>query len=84
MPVEVRLELSAVIRLQSDDPECQSLSDLVQDADCCALISPIVDLQYPDPCAVVESGELIEPFVRSGMRSRNFPSICRWWPGCAF
>ena len=56
------MELCAIVRLQREDPERESLSNLVQEADCRALITPIVDLQDSNTSAVVDRRELIEPF----------------------
>jgi hypothetical protein len=63
--MEARLELGTIVRLQCEDPERESLSNLVQEADGRTLIAPIVDLQDSDPRAVIDSGELIEPFARA-------------------
>ena len=60
VPVEPGLELGAVVRLQHLDTEREPLSNLVQETDCCALITPIVDFQNPDAGAVIDSGELVE------------------------
>ena len=63
VPVEARLELGAIVRLQHVDTEWQPLSNLVEEADRRALVAPIVDLQDSDTRAVVDGGELIEPFA---------------------
>ena len=64
VPMEPRLELCAIVRLQDQDTEREPLPNLVQETDCRALVAGIIDLQYSDTGAVVDGGELIEPFPR--------------------
>ncbi len=63
MPVEPRLELSAVIGLQHHDAEWESLSDFVQEPNSGALITPVVDLENAYPGAVIDGGELIKALL---------------------
>ena len=64
MPVELGLELCAIVSLQHMDTERESLSDLVEEPDRRALVAGIVDLENPDTGAVVDRGELVEAFAR--------------------
>ena len=65
MPMKPRLELGAVVRLKREDPEWEAFADLVQEADRRALIAGVVDLENAYTRAVVNRGELIQPFPRS-------------------
>jgi len=63
VPMEPGLELGSIVSLQNEDAERKSISNLVQELDCRALIAGIVDLQDSDTRAVVDGGELIEPLT---------------------
>jgi len=62
VPVTLRLELCTVVGLQDEDTEREPSSNLVQEPDCRALVTGIVDLHLPDAGAVVNGRELVEPF----------------------
>ena len=58
--MEPRLEFGAVVPLEREDAEWETLSDLVQESDRRALIAPVIDLQDPDSGAVIDGRELVE------------------------
>jgi hypothetical protein len=64
--MKFRLELSTIVGLQDQDSKGQSFSNLVQEADGRALLASIVNLQYPDTGAIIDSGELIQALARPG------------------
>ena len=63
MPVETRLELSAVIGLDDQDTEGQTTKDLIHELDGGALIAGVVNLEDADTRAVVDGGELIQALL---------------------
>lgn len=60
VPVEARLELGAIVRLDDQDAERKPPDNLVHEADGGGLAAAIVDLEHPDTGAVVDSRELIQ------------------------
>jgi hypothetical protein len=66
VPVELRLKLSAVVRLHHVDAERQPVPDVVDESDGGALVARVVDLQHANPGAIVNGGELIEPLAGAG------------------
>src|SRR5215831_3605358 len=65
MPMEVGLELGAVIRLHDLDAKWQPAAHLVDEPNRRALIAGVIDLEYADPRAVVDGRELIQPRARA-------------------
>jgi hypothetical protein len=65
MPVKLRLKLGAVIGLDDVDAERQSARYVIDELDGRALVTRIVDLQDPNPGAIIDRGELIESASRS-------------------
>ena len=59
VPVELRLELGAVVGLDHLDAERQLLQDVVEELDRGLLVVARVDPQHPEPGAVVDRGELV-------------------------
>src|SRR3990170_4515249 len=59
VPVEARLELRAVVGLDDLHPEGQTLEDVVDELDRRLLVQSVVDLQYPEPRAIIDGGELV-------------------------
>src|ERR1700682_3618097 len=59
MPVKCGLELGSVVGLNLLDPKRQLLDDVVGELDCRFLVQLPVDLQDPQPRAVVNGGELV-------------------------
>src|SRR5262245_23461203 len=64
-PVEARLEFGAVVGLDHLDAEREPPQDLVQEADGRSLIARVVNLEHANPGAVIDRGELIQPFARA-------------------
>src|SRR5688572_5482541 len=60
VPVEVGLELSAVVGLDDQDPERESPPYLVDELDRRRLVAAVVDLEHPDARAIVYGRELIQ------------------------
>ena len=60
MGVEARLEFGAIVRLNHTDAERQAAPDFVEELDGRPLIAGVVDLEDPDPRAIVNRRELIE------------------------
>jgi hypothetical protein len=65
MPVELGLELRAVVGLHRQDAERQPAADVVDKPNCRPLVAGVEDLQHADAGAVVDRGELIEAFARA-------------------
>src|ERR1700730_7632897 len=59
MPVEGGLKLCPVVGLDLLDLKGQLLEDVVGELDCGLLVQLPVDLQDPQPRAVVDGGELV-------------------------
>jgi hypothetical protein len=59
VPVEIGLELSAIVRLDHEYSERKPANDLVHKADGCLLIADVVDLKHTDAGAVIDGRELI-------------------------
>ena len=59
VPVEVGLELGAVIRLDDEHSEGKPSDDLVDEADGRLLVADIVDLEHTDTRAVIDGRKLI-------------------------
>ena len=59
VPVELGLELVAVVRPHLADTECEALDDVVEEIDGVGLGVPAVDLESPYARGVVDSGILI-------------------------
>lgn len=78
MPVELGLELCAIVSLQHMDTERESLSDLIEEPDRRALVAGIVDLENPDTGAVVDRGELVEAFARPCDRTPELEHGAMW------
>lgn len=60
--VELGLKLCAVVGLDCVDPERQLLQEIVEELDRGLLVALGIDTQHPEPCAVVNGSELVEPF----------------------
>lgn len=60
VPVEVGLELGAIVRLDYEHPERESTDDFVHKADGSLLVADIVDLEHADARAVIDSRKLIQ------------------------
>src|SRR6185503_6615408 len=60
MGVEARLEFGAIVRLNYTDAERQAAPDFVDELDGRPLIAGVVDLEDPEPRAIVNRRELIE------------------------
>ena len=58
--VEARLEFGAIVRLNYTDAERQAAPDFVDELDGRPLIAGVVDLEDPEPRAIVNRRELIE------------------------
>ena len=80
--MEVGLEFGAIVRLDHTDAERQAAPDFVDEPDGRSLIAGVVDLEDPDPRAIVNRRELIE--AGPGIGSRNLTSSCSRWPGWGF
>ena len=65
MPMELRLELCPIVRLQDVDSEWEPLPNAVKEADYGALVAGIIDLQNSDPGAIVDGSELIKALCRT-------------------
>jgi hypothetical protein len=85
VPVERGLEFCAVVCLDHLDPEWQPLKHVVDKLDRGLLVQRRVDAQHPQPSAVVDRGELVEPAPGPGRRGApsaagsgwmNLTSIC--------
>ena len=63
--MEPRLKLGTVIRLHDVDSERQAVQDVVDESNGGGLIARIIELEDPDPCAIVNRGELEEAFPRA-------------------
>src|SRR5580700_4459253 len=72
VPVEVGLELSAVVRLDNEHSEGEPADNLVYEADGGLLIADVVDLEYADASAVVDRRKLVEALSRSGDPLQEF------------
>ena len=59
VPVELGLELGAVVGLDLFDLERQLLEHVVEELDCCELVVLGVDPQHSQPRAVVDRGVLV-------------------------
>ena len=59
VPVELGLELVAVVRPHLADTEWEALDDVVEEVDSVGLGVPAVDLESPDTGGVVDGGVLI-------------------------
>ena len=55
-----RLEFGAIVRLNHTDAERQAAADFVDELDGRPLIAGVIDLEDPDPRAIVNRRELIE------------------------
>src|SRR6266851_7096432 len=60
MGVEAGLEFGAIVCLNHADPERQAAPDFGNELDGRSLIAGVVDLEDPDPRAIVNRRELIE------------------------
>src|SRR6478672_11154781 len=65
MAVKERLKLGAVVRLHGAHAKWEPSPDVVNEANRGALIARIKDLQDANPRAVIDRGELVEPFTRA-------------------
>jgi hypothetical protein len=65
VPVEVGLELCAIVRLNHEHSEGKASDDLIHEADSCLLVAGIVDLEHTDARAVIDCRELIETSLRA-------------------
>ena len=65
VPVKLRLELGAVVRLNDVHPERQPAQTSSTKPDRCPLIAGVVDLEHPHARAVVDRCELVKAFARA-------------------
>jgi hypothetical protein len=72
MPMELGLELGAVVRLHDEHAERQAVQDFVDERDRRALGAGVVHLEHVNPRAIVDGGELIEPPSRAGDALEEF------------
>ena len=84
VPVEMRLKLRAVVRLDDVHPEGQSPEDLIDEGDVRPLITGGVYLQNADARAIVDRGELKEPATRAGDALEELHIDLESMPGLAF
>jgi hypothetical protein len=66
VPVELRAELGAVVRLHELDAERQAANDLVGEVDRRRLVARVVNLEHPNARAVIDGRELVEALLRPG------------------
>jgi hypothetical protein len=59
VPMELGLEIGAVVGLHDLDAKRQALQDVVEELDSGLLIAARVDPQHTQPGAVVDGGELV-------------------------
>src|SRR6185503_9748040 len=64
VPVELRLELGAVIGLHDVDPKRQTPPHVVDESDRHALVARVVNLEDANPSAIIDRGELVQPLAR--------------------
>ena len=62
IPVELSLELGAIVSLEDEDSEKEPLSNLVQESECGTLVAGIVVLRESDSSAIVDGSKLTKPF----------------------
>src|ERR1700682_945468 len=72
VPVKGAGELGTVVGLDQLDPEGQSLQDVVDELNRCLLVESVVELEDPEPSAVVNSSELVVPLASAGNRGDEF------------
>jgi len=60
VPVEARLELGPVVRLDDEHPKGESTKDLVDEVYRGRMVAGIVDLEHANARAVVDGCELLE------------------------
>lgn len=65
MPMELGLELGAVVGLDDVDAEREALPHFVDELDSPALIAAVVHLQDSNARAIIDRGELIEALARA-------------------
>jgi len=68
--VSAPLEFCAVVGLDGPDPEREPPAHIVEEADGCALIAGVEDLQHPNARAVIDRGELTEGLPALQARER--------------
>ena len=61
VPMELRLELGAIVGLNDVDAKREAPPHLVHEADRGALVARVEHFEYANPRAVVDRGELVEP-----------------------
>ena len=86
MPMESGLEFIAAIGPDHLDAEGELLDHVGDEVDGVGLIAPVVDLQGPDTCGVVDGGVLV-PLDRGAifvLNVRNLTSTWIWCPGTRF
>jgi hypothetical protein len=66
VPVKLRLELGPVIGLDHEHAKRQAPHDLIDEEAGRTLVAGVVDLEHPNPGAIIDRGELIEAAARSG------------------
>jgi hypothetical protein len=64
--MEARLELGAVVGLDNEDSEGQAPKDFIDKSDGGGLVARVADLKHPNPRAIVDRGELKQPFLGAG------------------
>ena len=77
MPVELRLELRAIVGLEDVDAEREPLPHLVKELDGGPLVASVEDFEHSDSGAIVDGGELIEALLRQGNALEEITSICK-------
>lgn len=65
MPVELRLKFGPVVGLHDVDAKRQAPTHFVDEADRGALVARVVDLQDPNPRAIINGRELIQSLARA-------------------
>jgi hypothetical protein len=72
VPVEVGLELCAIVSLDYEHSEGKPSDDLVHEADGRLLVADVVDFEHTDARAVIDGRELIEAFLGTRYSLKEF------------
>jgi hypothetical protein len=84
VPMELGLELMAIVGPHLADPEGEPGNDVVDEGDRIGLGVPVVDLERPDAGRIVNGGVLValdRLAVFSLKDQKNFTSTWIWCPG---
>ena len=84
VPVEGSLELCPVVRLDRHHSKGQALQRVVDELDGGLLVEPVVDLEDPEPGAVINRGVLVMPLASTGDCEMNLTSTWTRSPGSGF